>query len=108
FKEAPSNHTSGGVRRHPINRAQWQLVGNAPEGGNPALATDGHGGTFWLTAGTILPQEFTTDMGRVYTLTGFSYLPRQDGETAGLVSRYALATSMDNITWETVAKGEFA
>src|SRR5690606_31818711 len=95
FKEAPSNHTSHEARRRrPINRTQWQLVGNEFEGGNPALAVDGREETFWLTADAELPRGVTTDMGRMHTLTGFSYLPRQDGETVGFISRYALATSI--------------
>lgn len=108
FKEAPSNYTSREAHRHPINRTQWQLIGNGFEGGDPALAVDGRGETFWLTAAVELPLEVATDMGRMHTLTGFSYLPRQDGEASGLVSRYALATSIDGITWEIVAEGEFA
>src|SRR5690606_3701238 len=74
----------------------------------PALAVDGREETFWLTADAELPRGVTTDMGRMHTLTGFSYLPRQDGETVGFISRYALATSIDGVTWEIAAESEFA
>ena len=95
------------IERTGIDRTNWQVIDNGLAGGDPALAVDGRKETFWL-ADMELPQQVITDMGRTHTLTGFSYLPRQDGRTAGLVSRYVLATSIDNITWEIVAKGEFA
>src|SRR3546814_10402939 len=89
-------------------RANWQLIDNGFEGGEPALAVDGRKETFVLTRKTDLPQQVVVDMGQMHTLTGFSYLPRQDGRATGLVSRYTLATSGDGVTWNTTAAGEFA
>lgn len=108
FKEVDSDYAPHEMERNGVNRAHWQIIGNGFSGGDPALAIDGRKETFWLTADTELPQHITIDMGRTHTLTGFSYLPRQDGDAMGLVSRYVLATSNDGNTWETRASGEFA
>lgn len=108
FKEVNANDAAGEKGRRGIDRTHWQLIDSGFEGGDPALAVDGQNETFWLTSDANLPQQVTTDMGRTHTLTGFSYLPRQDGVATGLVSRYALAASNDGNTWETIATGEFA
>src|SRR5690606_37771782 len=78
------------------------------EGGDPLLAIDGRKESFWLTTETDLPQQVTVDMGSTHTLTGFSYLPRQDGEATGHINRYRLAVSKDGNSWESIATGEFA
>ncbi|MGV3761668.1 alpha-L-fucosidase [Parapedobacter sp.] len=109
FKEAnPSRPSHSVMERVGVDRTGWRLIDNGFENGDPALAVDGRTETFWLTEGKKLPQQVAIDMGRTHTVTGFSYLPRQDGETAGLVSRFQLTTSNDGNTWETVALGEFA
>ena len=109
FKEASQDHiTTGEAQRVGVDRANWQLIDHGLAGGDPTLAIDGRPETFWLTAETGLPQQIVVDMGRTHTLGGFSYLPRQDGEAAGLVSSYSLATSADGITWDSQLTGEFA
>ncbi|MFB2121585.1 alpha-L-fucosidase [Parapedobacter sp. 2B3] len=108
FKVAASSYVYDGAERNHVDRADWQLINNGFEGGDPALAIDGRDDTFWLTADTDLPQQVTIDMGHTHTLTGFSYLPRQDGDATGLVSRYTFATSSDGDAWKTIATGEFS
>ncbi|MEC3880622.1 alpha-L-fucosidase [Parapedobacter sp. 10938] len=108
FRVAQTSYSLSETVRVGVDRANWQMIDNDFKGGDPALAVDGKKETFWLTAETDLPQQLVVDMGHIHTLSGFGYLPRQDGETAGLVSRYKLATSRDGITWDTTAAGEFA
>src|SRR5690606_38517456 len=108
FKTARSNYVNGEKERNGVNRADWQIVENGFQGGDPALAIDGRKETFWLTESTDLPQWITTDMADTLILTGFGYLPRQDGDATGLISRYALAVSVDGSKWEAISTGEFA
>jgi len=48
------------------------------------------------------------DMGQEHELTGFLYLPPQDGNAIGNVDRYAIHVSADGRSWSApVATGEF-
>ena len=69
------------------------------------LAFDGNKDTMWQHAKT--PSHFVVDMTKEHRLTGFSYLPRQDGKTQGMTTRYRLELSSDGKNWKTVAEGEF-
>lgn len=94
-------------------KAKWKVI-QTPEidGAAPARnAIDGNPSTLWHTHGAQgesgLPQSLIVDMGVVKTLKGFTYTPRQDGTTSGMVDQYTFAVSQDGKTWTTVAEGEF-
>ena len=53
------------------------------------------------------PSHFRVDMQKEYTVNGFAYLPRQDGKTHGMTSRYRFETSLDGNNWTIAAEGEF-
>ncbi|MBR3696570.1 MAG: alpha-L-fucosidase [Akkermansia sp.] len=81
----------------------WEFGGFA---GNMAhLAFDGKADTMWQHGKT--PSHFRVDMKKAYTLNGFAYLPRQDGKTQGMTSRYRFEISMDGSNWKVVSEGEF-
>lgn len=74
---------------------------NPPAGseGPIELAFDGDTSTFWHSNYTPyqgLPATVEIDMGQVYTINKFSYLPRQSG-TNGIITKYSLSykTSVD-------------
>lgn len=69
------------------------------------LACDGKADTMWEHAKT--PSHFVVDMKKNHTLSGFAYLPRQDGKTQGMTSRYRVELSTDGENWNRVAEGEF-
>ncbi len=83
-------------------------------GNNSAvLSFDNDAATFWHTqwcpSATPLPHEIQINLGAVYTLNAFAYLPRQDGSTYGRISQYELYVSADGINWgSAVATGTFA
>jgi alpha-L-fucosidase len=54
------------------------------------------------------PQEIVIDMGKLQTITAFTYLPRQDKKTEGIADKYIYYTSKDGVEWNKVAEGEFA
>jgi len=54
------------------------------------------------------PQDISVDMGSEPVIRAFTYLPRQDRRTDGIVDRYAFYISLDGKDWEKVAEGEFS
>jgi acyl-CoA thioesterase-1 len=97
-----------------LRKKAWRVVSvdseEADEG--PArLAIDGDTYTYWHTnyseKETKPPHEIVVDMGSNATLTGFRYLPRQDGGVNGRVRAFELYLSGDGKTWGTpVLTGE--
>jgi lysophospholipase L1-like esterase len=76
------------------------------------LAIDGDPNSFWetdTTNPTAPPHEIQVDLGARYNITGFTYLPRQDGITDGTIGQYEFFVSNDGTNWGTaVASGTFA
>ena len=97
-----------------ISNSGWTLVSaDSYQGGNEArLAFDGNTSTFWHTAWgaseTSHPHTIIIDMKKIYDVTAFTYLSRQDGNQNGMVKGYAVYLSVDGNNWGTaVASGEF-
>jgi methionine-rich copper-binding protein CopC len=101
----------------PIPMTNWslwyvdsqELVGqNAPA----VNAFDGNPGTYWHTkwfqGSDPLPHEIQINLGAVYNISGFRYLPRTDGEDNGRVKHWEFYVSMDGTNWgSAVATGIF-
>jgi hypothetical protein len=68
------------------------------------MATDSSNNTFWQS-NTSLPQSMTINLNGTYVINKFKYLPRQDGNTNGIVTGYNLYTSLDGTTFTQVASG---
>ena len=97
-----------------INKSGWKLVSaDSQHSGNEArYAFDGKNDTYWHTEwqGTepTHPHTLIVDMQRIYQVTAFTYLARQDGQENGRVKDYEVYLSMDGKTWGTAAvKGSF-
>jgi hypothetical protein len=86
---------------------------NSEEPGyEPGRAVDGDAQTFWHTAFTSeqpgFPHEFVLRFDHPIELTGFSALPRQDGNHNGWIKDYAFHVSMNGRDWgEQVSRGTF-
>ena len=100
-----------------LPRAAWTLFWadsqeiNA-ENAAATRAFDGNPNTYWHTqysnAQPSLPHEIQIDLGGSYSLSGFRYLPRQDGATSGRIGQYAFYVSTDSSNWgAAVATGTF-
>ena len=73
---------------------------------------DGNRATFWHTkwcpSAPGLPHEIQINLGATYNISGFQYLPRQDGCSNGWISQYEFYVSADGVNWGTpVANGTF-
>jgi peptidoglycan/xylan/chitin deacetylase (PgdA/CDA1 family) len=87
-----------------------ELTGEDGAAGN---AFDGNSNTFWHTAwfnsSPGMPHEIQIDLGAAYSVGGFRYLPRQDGEANGRIKQYEFYLSLDGTNWGSpVATGTFA
>ena len=87
----------------PLDSKTWKYSGFAAE--KALLAFDGKNDTMWSIGRTL--SHFVVDMQQSNTISGFSYLPRQDGATRGMTSRYRVELSQDGRNWGVAAEGEF-
>ncbi len=98
-----------------MGRAEWKIVSatnETPGSGAASRAIDGNAQTLWHTHGpdgeNAPPQNIVIDLVGATKLTGFTYLPRQDGTRRGMVSHYEFHVSADGQNWTQAAVGEFA
>jgi alpha-L-fucosidase len=78
-----------------------------------ARAIDGDPATLWHSRWSPEapdhPHRIAIDLGRIHELTGFTYLPRQDGSHNGTIVRYDLRVSEDGRSWRSLIEDrEFA
>jgi alpha-L-fucosidase len=92
-----------------ISRKAWNII--AVSSGDISSADkmiDGDPNTSWSITGEEEPSQFVTvDLGKDYTLNGFTYLPMQDRWIKGVITNYEFLVSVDNKTWQKVVEGEF-
>jgi hypothetical protein len=96
-------------------KANWKLVGADSEEGDEgpaANAIDGNTATYWHTRyspkSDPYPHQLVVDMGTVGNISGFRYLPRQDGGTNGRIKKFEFYVSSDGTNWGSpVAQGAF-
>lgn len=86
---------------------------SSEEGGGEAAVNliDGDPSTIWHSQYSITvpkyPHWVDFDCGGVKPITGFSYLPRQDGGVNGNIKSYRVELSTDGSHWTQVCEGEF-
>jgi hypothetical protein len=105
--------TTGNVA---ISRTGWTVTADSEETDDqvaPATAAiDGDNATFWHTAWEYapdnvndapLPHSLVVDMKSAHTVTGFSYLPRQNNQN-GRIKDWQFFVSKDGTSWGTAVK----
>jgi PKD repeat protein len=102
-----------------IPQSAWSLVSvdsqeTIGENGQAVNAFDGNPASLWHTAwyqgNPPPPHEIQINLGATYTLSGFRYLPRQDGSVNGTIAQYEFYVSASGppYNWVLVASGTFA
>jgi hypothetical protein len=101
-----------------VSKTGWKLLAvdseeTVDEQDQAITAFDGNTATFWHSRYTPtdapLPHWIKIDLGAIYDLDGFKYLPRQDGGANGRIGQYSFYVSMDGLAWgSAVASGAFA
>lgn len=81
-------------------------------GGDAKNLTDGDPNTYWHTMYSVTvakhPHYVDLDAGEVKNITGFTYLPRQNGSN-GNVKDYTIHVSIDGKNWgDPIHKGQFS
>ncbi|MDR0962709.1 MAG: discoidin domain-containing protein [Mediterranea sp.] len=102
-----ANDTTGQVRAQVVY-ASSQEAGE----GDASHLTDGDPNTIWHTMYSVTvakyPHWVDLDAGEVKTLTGITYMPRQDGSSNGNIKDYSIQVSMDGKQWsDPIKKGSF-
>jgi HEAT repeat protein len=101
-----------------IGKGKWKVASFSSENTEgederAVLAIDDDPATFWHTqwngAQPGHPHHLAVDMGEQVEVSGFTYLPRQDGrQGAGVIGEYEFYVSRDGKQWnEPVARGRF-
>ncbi|MEN8077752.1 discoidin domain-containing protein [Clostridioides difficile] len=78
--------------------------------GLASFAIDGNEGTIWHTKYSPkdeLPQSVTINLGETCMVDRFTYLPRQSGGVNGIITKYAIYTSIDGEEFLKVSEGLF-
>src|SRR5712691_4259564 len=106
-----AGHASGQV----ISQSGWRLLfvdsqETVCENGAAVNSFDGNPNTYWHTHwcngnSPPPPHEIQIDLGAIYSITGFQYLPRQDGCSHGWVKQYEFYVSSDGSNWGTAVAG---
>jgi alpha-L-fucosidase len=109
--EADGSSSEVTVSEWGLSKKDWKVL--APAGSDKAsLAIDERAGTVYSSLGGSgggqFPREIAIDMGEEELIDAWTYLPRQDKKTGGIVDRYEFYTSADGKDWQKAAEGEFA
>lgn len=86
-------------------------AGNSQPSDTPELVLDGNGGTHWHTlwAGSDRSTHWITlDLGKEYPVDGLRYLPRQDDQLNGTITKYEIWASTDGEAFSKIASGDWA
>jgi len=94
----------------PIAKTGWTASASSQQSSEPVRnAIDGNNATFWETNTAAFPHAITIDMGTLHSVSGLTYLPRQDGSDQGNIGRYSISVSRDGNAWsKPVATGTWA
>ncbi|MDP4278110.1 MAG: discoidin domain-containing protein [Bacteroidota bacterium] len=98
----------------PVQKSSWAVTADSYENGTaynpPVNALDNSSSTIWhtpwSTSAKAYPHWIQVNFGKLISLKGFKYLPRQDMEN-GRIKAYEFLTSVDGINWTSVVKGTF-
>ncbi|MCK3684537.1 glycoside hydrolase family 2 TIM barrel-domain containing protein [Maribellus sp. YY47] len=107
YAEAPGKMRSNkAVKVYEINKSKWKATADCSyPGQGPEKAIDNNPETIWHSDWRDeklgQPHFLQVDMGEVFTIRGFDYLPRQE-QSNGRMAEYNLEISVDGKTWKTV------
>ena len=91
-----------------VSKKNWHIAGRFKNEEKAELIFDGNPQTAW-TLQKEKQADYIVDLGEIYKLNGFTYLPDQGRGNAGVIFNYEFYTSIDGKNWGTpVSKGEFS
>jgi alpha-L-fucosidase len=92
-----------------ISKKHWKVL-KAPskELSKTSRIIDDNVYSTWVSDNSNAPKEVVVDLGSIYNLKGFTYMPMQGRWPKGIISNYEFFVSTNNRSWKSVAKGEFS
>lgn len=94
-----------------IDRALWKAKASSVDSKRFAItaAFDGNASSCWQSkTGQAMPQFIAIDLGKTYSIKGFTYLPRQrTRKPEGMIEKAYIEVSQDGINWRKVQDVEF-
>jgi alpha-L-fucosidase len=104
----PSSGKSSPVtqEKFDICRKDWNIAGINDE--NTKYILDGNPSTVWHQRDKKMPMDLVIDLGNIYNLCGFKYLPDQNRWSSGIIANYEFYVSNDNAEWKMISQGEFS
>lgn len=90
-------------------KSGWKVVASTA-GADVQNAIDNNPATIWsgVSKEVFQPASIDIDLGFPIEISAFTYLPRQDKQTAGIADQYSFYVSMDGKNFKEVASGEFS
>lgn len=109
---ASGNRTETIIAELGISKSDWSLHSSMGQKRNHGLKMiDNDKKTFYTIEnidGSEKEVAVVVDLGSIFRIGGFGYLPRQDGQKSGIIEQYRLYVSKDGVQWKTlVAQGFF-
>lgn len=83
-----------------VAATKWSI--NAPERSRAQNIIDGNPATFGIVRNDSSSKRIIINLGEELNLKGFTYLPRQDEKTEGIIDRYSFYVSADGTSWNKV------
>jgi len=91
-----------------VSKENWKTIGDFEGLERAEFIFDGDAKTAW-TLRNQPPVDFIIDLGEIYTLKGFKYLPDQGRWNPGIIFNYEFFVSTDGKNWGSpVSRGEFS
>ena len=97
------------LQNYDISKKGWNVIAVGSGDIQSAVKViDGDPNTWWSAEGEKVNDQFVTvDLGKEYSLKGFTYLPMQERWIKGVITHYEFLVSTNNKNWQKVAEGEF-
>lgn len=84
-----------------LAKGSWKPIASDS---NSVRSIDEKSQTYWTSKNS----ELVIDLGKVVSLTGFTYLPMQARYPSGYISEYQFEVSEDGKNWRAISRGEFS
>jgi alpha-L-fucosidase len=106
YDPASGKSSPVGYEKFDISKKDWKIVGFDDEDAVKML--DGNISSVWHQRGKKMPIDVVVDLGNIYNVNGFKYLPDQNKWSSGIITNYKFFVSDDNKQWKRVDQGEFS
>jgi alpha-L-fucosidase len=107
YDPASGKNSPAGREKFDISKKNWKIAGINDENAN--LIFDGNTTTVWhYKTDKKMPIDLIIDLGDIFNVCGFKYLPDQAKWSSGIITNYKFYVSIDNLKWKLIDEGEFS